>query len=99
MNIESRCLFAFFFNLFVKSLLIMGEISDIFTGIPWMYGTIHLSDKSNVFHTYFKEMVDEESTFDFESIYTEFLNDENWSIFDENEGKLIFQLYILKMKQ
>ncbi len=32
-----------------------------------MYGTIHLNDNSKPFQEYFHEMVDEDSTFDFES--------------------------------
>lgn len=34
-------------------------------------------------------MVDEDSTFGFESIDPEFLDDENWSVFDENEEKYL----------
>ena len=43
-----------------------------------MYGTIHLNDNSKPYQEYFREMVDEDSTFGFESIDPEFLDDENW---------------------
>ncbi|ANV69996.1 MULTISPECIES: hypothetical protein [Bacillus] len=67
----------------------IGEIRDIFAETPWMYGTIHLNDNSKPYQEYFREMVDEDSTFGFESIDPEFLDDENWSVFDENEEKYL----------
>ena len=54
-----------------------------------MYGTIHLNDNSKPYQEYFREMVDEDSTFGFESIDPEFLDDENWCVFDENEEKYL----------
>lgn len=65
----------------------LGEIIDIFTDAPWMYGTIHLNENSKPYEEYFREMVNEESTFDFDSIDPNFLNEENWSVFDKNEEK------------
>lgn len=67
----------------------IGEIRDVFVETPWMYETIHLNDNSKPFQEYFRKMVDEDSTFDFESTDPEFLDDENWSVFDENEGKYL----------
>jgi len=67
----------------------IGEIRDIFAETPWMHGTIHLNDNSKPYQEYFREMVDEDSTFGFESIDPEFLDDENWSVFDENEEKYL----------
>ena len=78
----------------------IGEIRDIFAETPWMYGTIHLNDNSKPYQEYFREMVDEDSTFGFESIDPEFLDDENWSVFDENEEKYLesaFQQSTLKI--
>ncbi|WP_242224654.1 hypothetical protein [Bacillus cereus group sp. BfR-BA-01380] len=63
----------------------LGEVTDIFTETPWIYGTIHLNEKSKPYQEYFRGMVDEESAFDFESIDHEFLDEENWSVFDEKE--------------
>ena len=37
-----------------------------------MYGTIRLYENSKPFQKYFREMVDEDSVFDFESIDPEF---------------------------
>ena len=50
----------------------IGEIKDVFGDMPWMYGTIRLFENSKPFQKYFREMVDEDSIFDFESIDPEF---------------------------
>lgn len=44
---------------------------------------------SKPFQKYFREMVDEDSIFDFESIDPEFLYEENWSIFDEDDQRYL----------
>ncbi|MED1555471.1 hypothetical protein [Bacillus paramycoides] len=67
----------------------IGEIKDVFGEMPWMYETIRLYENSKPIQKYFREMVDEESTFDFESIDREFLDDENWSVFDEGERRYL----------
>lgn len=58
----------------------MGEIIDVFADTPWMHGTIFLNDNSKPFQEYFRQMVAEDSTLD-----SEFLDSENWFVFDENE--------------
>lgn len=63
----------------------IGEIKDVFIETPWMYGTIHLNENSKPFQEYFREMVNEDSTFDFESMDPEFLDDENWTVLDEGQ--------------
>ena len=67
----------------------IGEIKDVFGYMPWMYGTIRLFENSKPFQKYFREMVDEDSIFDFESIDPEFLHEENWSIFDEDDQRYL----------
>ncbi|WP_242214594.1 hypothetical protein [Bacillus cereus group sp. BfR-BA-01383] len=61
----------------------IGEIKDVFGDMPWMYGTIRLYENSKPLQNYFREMVDEDSVFDVESIDPEFLDDENWFVYDE----------------
>lgn len=51
----------------------IGEIKDVFVDMPWMYGTIRLYENSKTFQKYFREMVNEDSAFNFESIDPEFL--------------------------
>ncbi|MGG3519759.1 hypothetical protein ABES33_07150 [Bacillus pseudomycoides] len=67
----------------------LGEITELSADPPWMYGTIHLNEKSKPFHEYFHGMVDEDNEFDFDSADPEFLAESNWSILDENEGKYL----------
>ncbi|MBJ7987021.1 hypothetical protein JFU18_29330 [Bacillus sp. TH22] len=67
----------------------IGEIKDVFVDMPWMYGTIRLYENSKTFQKYFREMVNEDSAFNFESIDPEFLDDENWSVFDESEKQYL----------
>lgn len=67
----------------------IGEIKDVFGDMPWMYGTIRLFENSKPFQKYFREMVDEDSGFDFESIDPEFSYEENWSIFDEDDQRYL----------
>ncbi|PEB47830.1 hypothetical protein CON65_10545 [Bacillus pseudomycoides] len=64
----------------------LGEITEVHTDTPWMYGTIHLNKNSKPFQEYFRGMIDEEHEFDFESTDPEFSDERNWSVFDENEG-------------
>ncbi|WP_369903467.1 hypothetical protein [Bacillus manliponensis] len=75
-------------RLYFKNIEI-GEITEVFGDTPWMYGTIHLNKNSKPFQEYFREMVNEESTFDFESMNPEFLDDESWSVFDEDEEQYL----------
>ncbi|MDM5187366.1 hypothetical protein QUF99_08545 [Bacillus sp. DX4.1] len=67
----------------------LGEISEVYTDYPWMYGSIHLNENSKPFYEYFRGMIDEDNAFDFESADPEFLDDRNWSVFDESEGKYL----------
>ncbi|MEK3931761.1 hypothetical protein [Bacillus sp. FSL R7-0642] len=67
----------------------IGEIKDVFGDMPWVYGTIRLSENSKPFQKYFREMVDEDSGFDFESMDPEFLYEGNWSVFDEDNQQYL----------
>lgn len=67
----------------------LGDITEVSTDTPWMYGTIHLNENSKPFHEYFHGMVDEDNEFDFEVADSEFLAESNWFILDENEGKYL----------
>ncbi|MEH7457696.1 hypothetical protein V7183_10785 [Bacillus sp. JJ1127] len=42
--------------------------------------------KKAPFQEYFRGMIDEENEFDFEGTDPEFLDERNWSVFDESEG-------------